>query len=396
MKKKSNNNIDRYQVKIIRETDEIDSIRDIWEEMQFHPNVDIDFYLTINDSRKNILRPYIVVLYRYGSPVSMIIGRIMQTRVEIKIGYKTIFKLSARVIFILYPGILGYTSHSCMLVMIRAMIKSLKRENAHFIYFNQLSINLPIYKLIRKMPNVLCRDYYSETRLHWKMKLPDTIDTFYKTLTSKHRYNLKRLSRKIEKKYPHEIKTKYFEEKVNLYQLLEDAEIIARTTYQRGLGEGFCYNSENYRRLKLLAVKGWLEACILYIGGQPCSFWIATIYRNTFYTNFTGYKPEFAKYEPGTLLFLQLIEKLCTLNIKEIDFGFGDAFYKKRFGSYCWREASISIYSSSIYGTLLNITKVAFSFINQMLKRVAVSINILNIIKKNWRRKLAGKRRIDG
>ena len=47
-------------VRVIRTTEEVEDIRDTWTSWQHHPNIDIDFYLTVNRLRPQILRPHVM------------------------------------------------------------------------------------------------------------------------------------------------------------------------------------------------------------------------------------------------------------------------------------------------------------------------------------------------
>ena len=93
-----------------------------------------------------------------------------------------------------------------------------------------------------------------------------------------------------------------------------------------GPGAGFIKNTENSLRLELMAKKGWLLAYFLYVSDQPVAYWIGTLYRNRLTLNFTGFNPEFGKYEPGTLLLDHMIKDLRSSypQVKDMDYGFGE------------------------------------------------------------------------
>ena len=80
-----------YDIKIVTTVEEIETIRSTWETMQWHPNADIDHFLTVIDSQDDILQPYIITLYKNGTSAAMLIGRIENRRIELKIGYKVSF-----------------------------------------------------------------------------------------------------------------------------------------------------------------------------------------------------------------------------------------------------------------------------------------------------------------
>ncbi|MGO9642820.1 MAG: hypothetical protein ACLP1Y_16115, partial [Candidatus Acidiferrales bacterium] len=116
------------RVRVVRDYAGIEDVRPIWTSWQSHPNADIDFYLTVLRSRPEVLRPYVLVLYRGDSPEAMLIGRIDQSPLEFKMGYKTLFKAPVRQLTLIYGGRLGDLSlRNCELLLCE-LVNSLRRE----------------------------------------------------------------------------------------------------------------------------------------------------------------------------------------------------------------------------------------------------------------------------
>jgi hypothetical protein len=228
------------------------------------------------------------------------------------------------------------------------------------------------------------------------MTLPGSIDEFLQSVKRKHRYWLNRLPRALEKKYPGKVTYKEFHDKADVDKLCSDADDIARKTYQRGLGAGFINNNENKKRMALAAEKGWLRSFFLYIDSQPCAFWIGTLYGETFYLDYTGYDPSYKKYELGTILFVRIIEDLCNNSIYEIDFGFGEAFYKKHFGNKNWEEASVIIFSPSIKNIIINLSRAMSAIVSEFAEKFLRRTNLYEKVKKYWRIRLTQKTNNNG
>jgi hypothetical protein len=374
-----------YTVKIARTQEEVQKIRDIWESMQYHPNADIDFYLTIVNSKTDIVRPYVMVLYANGDPKAMVIGRINEKIFALKIGYKTLWKPKVRALSIIYGGILGETSNSIADVIMHELMRFLDQGETDVIFFSNIQVGSTLYTLAKKKPMLLCRELITVPSLHRKMSLPDTIDEFYQKMNSKHRYWIRRVKRQLEEAYPGKVVIKAFRQIDQIDQFCRDAEKIAEKTYQRGLGAGFIDNDENRRRLDLSAHRGWLRAYILYVEEKPCAFWIGTLYKETLHLNCTGYDQNFRKHEPGMIVFMEMIRELCREGVSEIDFGFGDAFYKERFGNDKWEEANVYIYPRTIKGIALNSAKTSTTLISLLADKIINNLNLRNRLKKMWR-----------
>ena len=368
--------------------EEIEELRSIWIRMQYHPNTDIDNYLTVVASFEDVIRPHVILFSQNGQPKALAVGRLERKNMGITLGYKTLFKFKTHCLTIMYDGLLGNWTQEISHLLVTELMKSLKRNEADIVWFNLLRSDSQIYEKARQVPSFFCRDHVIETNPHWKMILPNSLVDFLQKMTAKHRYWLNRLPRVLEKDYSGKVIYKYYQRKDELDELFADAEEIARKTYQRDLDAGFMDNSIMRQRLAMSADHGWLRAYLLYVDDKPCAFWMGTLYGKVFHLDFTGYDSTFKRYEPGTILFMRMIEDLTNNKVEEIDFGFGDAFYKQRFGDQHWDESSVYIYAPTIKGILFNTIRTINLILYKNLLRLAEKTNILQKIKRLWRDKL--------
>jgi hypothetical protein len=377
-----------YEVKIIRSIGEVEELRSMWAKMQWHPNTDIDNYLTVMASLEGVIRPHIILFSQNGQPKALAIGRIERRNMGISLGYKTLLKFKVPCITILYGGLLGNWSQDMSYLLVTELMNALKRNEADIAWFNLLRSDTHIYKMARKGPSFVCRDHVIETNPHWKMILPSSINGFLQKMTAKHRYWLNRLPRVLEKDHPGEVVYKHYQRRDELDVLFTDAEKIAVKTYQRDIDAGFMDNNLMRQRLAMSADHGWLRAYLLYVDDKPRAYWIGTLYGNVFHLDFTGYDSAFKRYEPGTILFMKMLEDLTNGKVAEIDFGFGDAFYKQRFGDQQWVESSVYIFAPTLKGILLNAVRSINLIPYFYLLRLAARTNVLQKIKRLWRDKL--------
>lgn len=380
-----------YSIKVARSAEEIESLREIWEKWQCHPNADIDFYLTIINSREEIIRPHVMVIGKNGKPETMVIGRIERKREEIKIGYKTLFKPWVRILRIIYGGILGEQSKRRSEVIIEELLKILMQGQIDCITLDSLRKNSNIYVAAKKKPGLPMRDRIQIDRTHWKMTLPGTMDEIFQKLSRNRREELRRYPRMIEKDHPGSVEFKCFRMTEDVDQACRDVEKVAEKTYQRGLRVGFINNKENQTRLYLEAEKGWLRAYILYVENKPCAFWIGSLYKRSFHVNFLGFDPDFKRYKPGTIVLSRMLEDLLKDRVCEIDFGFGDALYKQRLGDESWEEASVYIFGPSLKSISINAIRTIILSGYRIAEKVTRDVNLEGKIKKYWRGKLAKK-----
>lgn len=376
-------------VTVLRNLTEVENVRGIWSSWQNHPNSDVDFYLTVLHSRPEVLRPHVLLLHRGGSPEAMLIGRLEEKPVEFQIGYRTVFRMKARVLTIIYGGRLGLESAAIDARFATELAGSLRRGEADMVYLSNVRLDSDLCHFARRAPGLLCRDHFPGARIHWKMKLPKTADPLYRKLSHGARGQL----RKLVKDYNGKVNVRSFQEPDTVDYMIQSVDQIAAKTYQRALSTGFVDNRETRDRLHLAARRGRLRSYILYVEENPCAFWIGFLYRDTYYPSATGYDPRYRKYSPGTFVFMKLIEDLCSARVREIDFGIGDAFYKERFGDQAWKETSIHMFAPTWKGKKLNALRTSTVLLSYAAEWTLQRTGFLKNVKRIWRDRLRRKAR---
>ena len=130
---------------------------------------------------------------------------------------------------------------------------------------------------------------------------------------------------------------------------------------------------------------------VLYAGGSPRAFWIARVYRGVAHLDFTGFDPELRAFEPGTLLFLELLAQLCAEGVKVVDCGLGDAQYKRRFGVHSWDDRTMLLFAATPRGLGLNLLRTATTALSDRLSARLGRSSLALRLKKRWRGQLAAR-----
>jgi hypothetical protein len=377
-----------YDIHILATTAGMERVRPFWESLNWHPNAQMDFFGLINEVRGNVLKPYVMVLERGGDVHGLVVGRVVKQDFRCRFGYKTISLGQVRELSVIYGGVLGCDDVESAEVVMIELNRILKCREVDLVFLSHLSTDSHLYKLAARRPGVFCRDHLVTSQLHWKTMLPATHTEFLQRLNKKHRYWLRRLEKQIETDFPNQVSYRSFTDGQRLDELMKDLECVASKTYQRCLGAGFRNDAEYARRLALEAGKTWLRAYVLYLGNRPCAFWLGTLYKGVFHSGFTGYDPEYRKYELGTLVFMKMVEQLCAEETEAIDYGLGDAYYKQRFGDQSWQEASVRIFAPTLRNVLLNMAQTGIETPALWLKSFLSRTNLQQLIKTLWRRRL--------
>lgn len=160
---------------------------------------------------------------------------------------------------------------------------------------------------------------------------------------------------------------------------------IAQKTYQWGLGVGFQGGVENRERLALEARNGWFRGYVLYVKDKPVTFWICTVYKETVYLDYTGYDPDFGKYEVGTALLFRVVDEMCRENIKQLDFGPGSAFYKERLADSSFEEGAMYAFAFSLRGVLLNVLRLLTQLPIELMRQLLLHLGLEQRAKRWWR-----------
>jgi len=224
--------------------------------------------------------------------------------------------------------------------------------------------------------------------LHYRATSPESIDDFFKRMGNKSRYNIKRSIRILESSFQ-KVEYKCYSSINDIEKLSKDLELIASKTYQRGLDAGFILNDEFYDRLNITSKKNMLRTYVLYINDVPVSYWLAFKNDDILSLHSTGYDPTYSNYEIGTALLIHLIKDTAKdKQVKYIDFGWGDALYKRKYANICWNEISFYFFSPKLKGLILNsistILKIQISIITSIIKKFQIEDKIKKYGERNY------------
>jgi len=380
------------EIRIARSIAEIEALRECWSNWPGHRDSDIDFYLMILNSYPDVVRPHVVVLYRDGEPESILIGRLEKKHIAFNIGYLRLPRVRARCLTFVYGAIHGKNSAENIKLLVHSILDSLDNEEADLAFLEFVPLGSSLYGLALNLPGVFGRDILPSVQAHHLLAVPQRIEDVYCQMSAKHRKNLRR---EIKHLLGGTAKARIvcFRDECELGRLFQDAEAIARTTYQRGLGTGFADNALIRKRLELGARKGWLRAHLLYISDRPVAFWIGMLYNHTFISEYLGYDPEFRRLSPGMVLIMKVIEDFSGQTdgglVTELDFGLGDAEYKAALCSKTWLEAPVHIFSSTPRGLLLKFLRLMTRTADVCARKVLTSTNMLPKLRRIWRDRLS-------
>jgi CelD/BcsL family acetyltransferase involved in cellulose biosynthesis len=165
--------------------------------------------------------------------------------------------------------------------------------------------------------------------------LPKSYDSLLKGLRRKHRKELGRNLRRLEKDCFNvdfvNYSGKNFAEGMNKLFYLHQ-----KRWEQRGLSGVFADQSArgfNLDIARLFSKEGWLGLYSLEISSEPVAMLYGFKYKSKYYAYISGMDPSYCKYGVGNLLFLQVINNCIKDNLMVFDFMRGAEAYKYRWNT---------------------------------------------------------------
>jgi Acetyltransferase (GNAT) domain len=375
-------------IRVLKSLPELEEIRDQWEAWGGNRDSQIDCYLSLLQSRSDVLRPHVIVLYRGGQADTILVGRLDCGTLDFKVGYLH-FRPKATVLYFVYGALRGNASDENSRLVVNEICRSLAHSEADAAYLNFLPTDSHVYKLARNIPAFFSRDHVCEAQPHYSTGISNSVEDFYRALSPNARWQIRNKQKRLLRDLSEAVTIRCFREPCEVDDLIQDVEEVAHNSYQRGLGVGFVDSEETRHRLRLKAKRGWLRGYVLYTAGQASAFWIGDINDGIFGSDYLAYDEAMGKYSPGMYLMSKVIEGFCkdgSQAIKEIDFATGHAQYKKTLSTREWQEAAVYIFAPSLRGLYLNGIRYMTGRVTQIVKAKLGRTLLFQRTRKRWRR----------
>ena len=376
------------KIKTIRDMEELETIRPCWESWQTHPNSDFEHFKLVCNLRKEIICPHVTVVEENLQPRLLLVGRLEKTSFSPAIGYFRPVRIPAKVLVIIYQGFLGEKNIELAEALVRYLWSLVVAGEVDAVEFNHLPEHSPLLSaLLRCGPRWWCEKEFAWST-HWTMDLPEDQGSILKKLGSRHRNQIMRKQRKLESAFPNNLSWRWITKCNDVSDLCKRLEVAAACTYQRGMAVGFSDNEEQRLRYELFANRGQLRVQELVIESKVEAYWTGTVYGGTWYVDETGFNPDLSPYSPGTVGLMRMADALTREGVKKIDFSFGDAVYKRRYGNQYCREASVRLFAPTAKGFALRSSIGFIGWLDNLGRKLLKQTKMHDILKKQWRRQI--------
>jgi Acetyltransferase (GNAT) domain len=339
---------------IVRHTtgDAIASVRDGW--LALSPrrlDADPDYLAAVSAVRPEVISPYVAMLEQAGSPTAMAVGRLETYALPCKVGYQRIRLPKLRTITIVDGGMLGELAGGHAERLVRELIAVVDSGEVEALAFHRLPVGSPAHAAVLRVGDDVSRRRFrvDAARPRWLLDLPASREDYLRSRSRSTRESLRRYEKKFEKDFAGRIEVRRFETADDLDTMITDMEPVAAKSYQRSLGVGFADNREFRELIELGMRRGWFRAWVLYVDGVSSAFWFGFGYAGVFSIGSPGYDPALGDYRVGNYVHLRMIDDLChDPTISSVDYGTGDAEYKRRFGSTSSDEQDVLLFGRGL------------------------------------------------
>jgi CelD/BcsL family acetyltransferase involved in cellulose biosynthesis len=331
---------------VARSVADVVALRPVWERLGArHLDSDVDHFLAVVRSSPDVVRPHVLHLERPGREDLLVVARLVDQRMPLRIGYRSLGAIRVRALLVSFDGVLGAATDEDHAAALAALRADLKRGEADVVVFQKLPDDAPLWRLVhRSVP--ASQLAVSAPMAHHQLTTADTLDALLAQRPSKSRQRLRREMSVFRRDHEGRFEIRRLDLPENLSRLERDIETVAHLSYQRNLDLGSVDPRVQAELLAVARDRGWLKAWMLYLDDRPVSFWWGMRYRGVFEPGATAYDPAHHGAGVGFFTFMQMVDDLCRdPEVDVIDFGFGDAEYKRRFSTTVEERSDLRVYA---------------------------------------------------
>jgi CelD/BcsL family acetyltransferase involved in cellulose biosynthesis len=382
--------LNRTHSTVATTTEQVESLRPVWEALgTTYVDADIDCFLALVRTSSNVERPHVIALDEGGQPCALIVARVEEAPFACRVGYKTVYRPTLRTLRVSHGGISGADDENIATDVIGAVEATLASGDADVAVLPAVRIGSALDRAAARIPSALRQGRFSPTVTHRRVQLPATYDELLATRDKRSRYNLRRQSKLLEKEFGDRLAVRLLRRPNEFDQIFDQLEHIASKTYQRGLGAGFSDTPERRELVRIALENDWFRSWVMSIDGRPVAFWQGNILERIYYSSTTGYDPAYTKQGVGTVLLLRLFEDLCAdPEVRIIDFGWGDADYKRRWANDSWLEHDVILFAPTARAVRANLIRTGILASDRGGRRLAGTMGLTGAVKRSWRRRL--------
>lgn len=318
-------------VTVARSLPEVERLRESWAAAgPRNLDADPDHYVTYVAAAPAVT-PHVVRLERAGHPPILVVARLVPETYRWRIAYRTVARWTAPTLVVAFDGVLGAGAddHELVVALLR---DQLRLGAAAAVRFQKVDRASGLFAALERGGGP--GRVVGPVTVRRSLEVPASWEAYLAARSSKSRRQLRYDDNRLERTFAGRLELRRWSPSQPDDGVLSDMALVARQTYQSGLGVSVADDGPTGELIDLARRRGWLRAWVLYVDGRPVSFWWGCVYGGTLSTGSPGYLPELARERVGYYTLRRMLQDACDdPRIREVDFGHGEADYKERFGN---------------------------------------------------------------
>ena len=339
----------RLSVHVAESLPGVEVLRPIWSKWAHTLDTDLDYYLQNLKRDSTILRPYVVTVCQAGIPQAMLVGQIRRHRVSSVVSLAKIPGPKVKALEVINGGRIGKQSVGIDKLLVRQLSNALRNAEVDLVCFQRLPLQSQLFRELQQVPDLLMKERVAHVFCYSVVHLTAPPGKRVRALSGKNRREVRRKTRILERAFPGRARFQCSSGPSELEAGLRDVTSVDVTTWQHHI-YGSLDTPDARENLAFCAERGWLRIYVMYIEDSPVAFLIGQHYRQTFYCQHAGYRPDFARYSVGSLLTAWALESLAAAGIEHVDLGEGGQEHNRRLGCDFRQAGTVHLYSPTLRG----------------------------------------------
>ena len=349
-----------YSVCVARTAEDVTRLLPEWRRIPWErEEAEHEYFLARAETRDDVLAPVAIIVARDGEPAAALAARLESKRLETTFGQRVVYAPRLRVLQIVDGGIVA-PDPAAIPVLVRALHSELAGGSADVAALPPLPLDSPLFAALISSAGVIDQQHLIAPWTRRVLALPGSFEEFLASRSGKIRFGIRYDTKKLLASFGEELTVAVLREGPDHERLVRELEAVARTTYQRKAGTGFADTPEQRALARVGLERGWLRAYVLYRSGEPIAFWLCATHRGVILLKTTGFDPAYLRERVGIYLLMRVIEDACAdPSLHTLDFGPGDADYKRHFSSDARRERNLALFAPTFRARRVNALRTA-------------------------------------
>lgn len=245
----------------------------------------------------------------------------------------------------------------------RAIFREAK--HAQCLYLHSVPTSSFLWRYLEESPWIRerFRMYLPDgVRMLHLVRLPATFEAYLAKFKHKKRYNLARQERLLREHIGGRLELRRIERVDQVASFRDAVATVIRDSWQGRVASPEAYTIlQDCEPFEDLAERGLIRSYVLECAGTPSAFVLGYQFGDIYHYAEIAYRQQDARFSPGTTLLYLLIQDLITHRSPSLlNFGIGDAVYKREFGTHQFQDASVLLLDRTVRNAAVQVIHSTF------------------------------------